>query len=154
LIQVRRASLEDAGSISSVLYESFLEYEAAYTPEAFQATTPSAGQIERRMEAGPAWVAVWDGQVVGTVSAVAKGTALYIRSMAILPSARGQGLGSRLMVYVEEYASENGLERMWLSTTPFLARAIRLYESCGFQRSEVGPHDLHGTPLFTMVKTI
>lgn len=41
-----------------------------------------------------------------------------------------------------------------LSTTPFLARAIRLYEQSGFQPTTEGPSDLFGTPLFTMVKTL
>jgi hypothetical protein len=41
---------------------------------------------------------------------------------------------------------------MVLSTTPFLTAAISLYERFGFSRSIDGPHDLYGTPLFTMVK--
>jgi hypothetical protein len=43
---------------------------------------------------------------------------------------------------------------LFLSTTPFLTHAIVLYEGLGFQRSNEGPHDLFGTPLFTMVKTL
>src|SRR5260370_227302 len=43
---------------------------------------------------------------------------------------------------------------MYLSTTPFLDRAIRLYERFGFQRSDEGPLDLFGTPLFTMTKRL
>ncbi|HEV8659305.1 MAG TPA: hypothetical protein VGS96_11840 [Thermoanaerobaculia bacterium] len=39
-----------------------------------------------------------------------------------------------------------------LSTTPFLDRAIALYERCGFRRTDEPPHDRFGTPLFTMRK--
>jgi hypothetical protein len=38
--------------------------------------------------------------------------------------------------------------------TPFLNTAIRLYEAFGFRRMNDGPHDLFGTPLFTMEKTV
>jgi short-subunit dehydrogenase len=40
-----------------------------------------------------------------------------------------------------------------LSTTP-LTRAISLYEQYGFRRSDEGPNNLFGTPLFTMVKVL
>jgi ribosomal protein S18 acetylase RimI-like enzyme len=43
---------------------------------------------------------------------------------------------------------------MLLSTAPFLDRAIRLYERFGFRRTNEGPHDLFGTPLFSMEKVI
>jgi hypothetical protein len=43
---------------------------------------------------------------------------------------------------------------MYLSATPFLLRAIQFYENFGFARSAEGPHDLFGTPLFTMVKNV
>jgi N-acetylglutamate synthase-like GNAT family acetyltransferase len=92
--------------------------------------------------------------MVGTVSAVLKGQACYLRSMAILPTARGQRLGARLLEQVERFAKEQGRDRLYLSTTPFLERAIRLYERCGFQRSDEGQLTLFGTPLFTMVKML
>ena len=37
-------------------------------------------------------------------------------------------------------------------TTPFLSSAIRLYEGFGFRRTNDGPQELLGTPLFTMKK--
>jgi hypothetical protein len=41
-----------------------------------------------------------------------------------------------------------------LSTTPFLASAIRLYEQYGFVKSDRGPQNLFGTPLFAMEKPL
>jgi ribosomal protein S18 acetylase RimI-like enzyme len=72
--------------------------------------------------------------------------------MAVLPTARGQRIGELLLLQIESYAGEQGHERLVLSTTPFLHRAIRLYENFGFRRNGEGPHDLFGTPLFTMEK--
>jgi len=89
---------------------------------------------------------------VGTVSAVPKSEAVYIRGMAILPAARGQRVGEFLLNEIEGFASKGGFTRLYLSTTPFLSRAIRLYEHYGFRRSTKGPHDLFGTPLVTMEK--
>lgn len=100
------------------------------------------------------WVAVRGDVVVGTVSVVPRGESLYVRGMAVLPAARGQRLGEALLQQVEEFASAHGYRRLYLSTTPFLARAIQLYERAGFSRSDEGPHELCGTPLFTMEKVV
>jgi hypothetical protein len=55
---------------------------------------------------------------------------------------------------IESFASERGFQRLFLSTTPFLNRAIQLYEHHGFGRRIEGPDNLFGTPLFTMEKIL
>lgn len=104
------------------------------------------------MSEGPVWVASSNDTIVGTVAAVTRREALYIRGMVILPAARGQRVGEQFLNGIESFAFENGLRRLYLSTTPFLARAIRLYENFGFRNCDGGPHDLFGTPLLTMEK--
>jgi len=106
------------------------------------------------MSEGPIWTAIEDETVVGAVSGVPVGNALLVRSLAVLPSSRGQGSGKLLLDQVENYAYENGYTRLVLSTTPFLTPAIRLYEQFGFRRSSEGPSDRLGTPIFTMVKEL
>jgi ribosomal protein S18 acetylase RimI-like enzyme len=154
-LHLRRAHAGDEIAISSVLLEAFRLYLPQYTPAGFAATTPSPSEVLRRMEEGPVWLAMIESDIVGTVSAVLRGErALYIRGMAVLPQARGQGIGNLLFELIYEYAKEHGCTKLVLSTTPFLDRAIRLYEKLGFVRTGEGPHDLHGTPLFTMEKAV
>lgn len=153
-IQIRRATADDTASIASVLHESFVEYKAFYTAEAFAATTSNSEEIQKRMREGPVWVAVQENMIVGTVSAVLKDRAVYVRGMGILPTTRGQQLGQQLLEQLDAFAASNSCEFLFLSTTPFLTRAIRLYERCGFKRTDEGPHDLFQTPLFTMVKML
>lgn len=153
-VRIRMATPEDAPSIASVLHESFAEYESLYTPEGYAATTPASGQVQVRIKEGPVWVVIDGDAIVGTVSVVPKGEALYVRGMAILPAARGQRVGELLLSQIESHASERGFRRLFLSTTPFLHRAIRLYERYGFRRIVEGPDNLFGTPLFTMEKIL
>jgi ribosomal protein S18 acetylase RimI-like enzyme len=107
------------------------------------------------MEEGTVWVALDDDNaVVGTVSVVPKRESLYVRGMAIVPAARGRRIGESLLRRVESFAFERGFKRMFLSTTPFLGRAIKLYERYGFRRSAEGPDNIYGTPLFTLEKLV
>ena len=154
-LQLRLAHPGDEIVISSVLVDSFREYSPQYTPGGFAATTPSPSEVLRRIEEGPLWLATVQSDVVGTVSAVLRDNGvLYIRGMAVLPQARGLRIGNRLLELIEEYAKEHSCTKLVLSTTPFLSRGIRLYERLGFVRTDEGPHDLYGTPLFTMEKLV
>jgi ribosomal protein S18 acetylase RimI-like enzyme len=134
------------------LSASFAEYRPLYTPDGYAATAITSEQVAERIVEGPVWVALSDEMVVGTVSVVARNASLYVRGMAVRPTARGQRIGELLLAQVEEFTGAEGFRRLFLSTTPFLDRAIRLYERLGFQRTDERSHDLFGTPLFTMEK--
>jgi ribosomal protein S18 acetylase RimI-like enzyme len=149
---VRQATPIDAEAIARLLYDSFVEFKTLYTEAGFKATTPGPKEILQRLEEGPIWLARFDDLVVGTISVVPKDSGLHLRSMAVLPGARDQLVGGRLLLEAERFAVESGCRRVFLSTTPFLARAIGFYEDFGFRRIDEGPHDLFGTPLFTMEK--
>jgi ribosomal protein S18 acetylase RimI-like enzyme len=154
-VRIRRAQPEDANEVARVLRESFLEYQDRYTPEGYTATTPGKPQVRSRMEEGPTWVALLGDVIIGTASAVQEDAGLvYVRGMAVLPAARGQGVGKLLLRKIEDFAVRNESTGLLLNTTPFLESAIRLYERFGFVRTPDGPHDLFGTPLFSMAKAL
>ncbi|MFY9948547.1 MAG: GNAT family N-acetyltransferase [Candidatus Sulfotelmatobacter sp.] len=152
--EIRLASPEDARAIANLLHESFAAFEPLYTEGGFNATAVAAPQVLERTREGPVWVALRDSQVLGTVAIVVKGKSAYIRGMAVLPSERGTGIGAKLLQHAERWAIDAQCVRLFLSTTPFLSEAIRLYKRFGFRRTDEGPNDLFGTPLFTMEKTI
>ena len=152
--QIRYASENDIHAIAELLHEAFLQFRSLYTLEAFQKTAPGAQQILHRMSEGPIWVAILDQRIIATVSAKSQQRSIYVRGMAVHPSFRAKGLARALLNHVETFAASQEYKSMVLSTTPFLTAAISLYESFGFVRSDEGPHQLHGTPLFTMVKRV
>ena len=153
-VLIRFAVIDESPAIASVLRQAFIEYEPLYTPDGFAATTPTSDQIRERWGEGPVWVAIQNGSIVGTVSAVHKNSGLYVRSMAVFPSARGRGIAGRLLKEIESFAINHHHMRLFLRTAPFLNEAIRLYERFGFQCCDEGKHDLFGTPLFTMAKML
>jgi ribosomal protein S18 acetylase RimI-like enzyme len=151
-VEIRRATESDADAIASVLVAAFREFERLYTRAGYAATTPDAARIHERFAEGPVWVAVTEAGVVATVAAVARADGVYVRSMGVAPAARGQRAGHALMRELERFARDKGAPRMYLSTTPFLFSAIRLYERLGFRRTGEPPDELNGTPLVTMAR--
>jgi hypothetical protein len=54
---------------------------ATARPEGFRATVLAPDEVPQRLAEGPMWVAERVGSIVGTVSAVRRADALYVRSM-------------------------------------------------------------------------
>ncbi len=70
---------------------------------------------------------------------------LYISGIAVLPPYRGQGLGSRMMLAMQERARGAGLARLSLIAFATNAASVRLYERLGYRivdRRAVVPHPL------------
>ena len=151
-IRIREASEDDTEDVAAVLRLAFAKYEPLYTVRAFAATTPDAKGVAARLREGPIWLAIHDETVVGTAGAICHSEQCYVRGVAVLPERRACGIASLLMATVEHFAKETNVRRLFLTTTPFLHDAIRLYTRLGFERSSDGPHDLFGTPLLGMTK--
>ncbi len=138
-MQIRLAAAADADRIADVLFEAFSQFKEHYTPGAFAAVAPKPDDIRGRFAEGPIWVAANNENIVGTVSVVPEPEWLYIRSMAVSPSAQGFGIGGKLIETVEKYALETGFDRLYLYTTNFLTAAIKLYERNGFTLDRYTP---------------
>lgn len=154
-VQIRFAVENDADAISAILLEAFSTFKSDYTPGSFAIVTPGADEIVRRFDEGPMWVAEKDGEIVGTVSVLPEPEWLYIRSMAVSPKAQGLGISHRLLDAVEQYAIENGFDRLFLYTTRFSTGAIELYAKHGFLRGrETTAEEWYGTPGLAMEKKL
>ena len=132
-LQIRLAVADESGEIAEVILQAFGPLEQDYTPESFAIVTPSADEVRARFEEGPMWVAVKGGEIVASVSVLPEPEWLYIRSMAVSPTAQGVGVGEKLLNEIEKYAIENGFDRLFLYSTDFSKNAIRLYERNGFE---------------------
>jgi GNAT superfamily N-acetyltransferase len=95
-----------------------------------------------------AWIAEADGRRVGCVMCVdgGDGTAV-LRLLLVDPSARGTGLGGRLVDTCLGFARAVGYVRMRLWTTDPLVAARRIYVQRGFSLVDEQPHGDFGPDL-------
>jgi len=153
-IQIRVATAIDATTISNILREAFEEFKPLYTPLAFDATAITTAEVLTRIKDGVVWVALLHNSIIGTIGAVPQKDKLYIRGMGVSPSARGLGVGNKLMQKVQAYAIANNFKSLLLSTTPYLHAAIHLYEEFGFKRISETDNSFFGTAIFKMEKVL
>ena len=93
--------------------------------------------------AGNFWVALAEGEVVGTVALLDLGNHQgALRKMFVHPSYRGPGHGvsARLLDTLLEWSRARGLKEVYLGTTEKFRAAHRFYERNGF--TQIDPQEL------------
>jgi DNA-binding MarR family transcriptional regulator/GNAT superfamily N-acetyltransferase len=130
----------------AVLYAQEYGWNVEY--EALVAEIVAKYVRESDSKSGRCWVAEKDGKVVGSVFVIRHDdVTAKLRLLYVEPSARGLGIGRRLVDECLSFARLVGYKKMVLWTNTVLTRARKIYEKAGFQLSEEKPHHSFGKDL-------
>ncbi len=146
-IEIRSVTIDDLDALVDI-YLAGATRHAEIDPDAFRVPDRAdcaarlRGRIESLGDTSAYVAAVVDGQLAGSATAdvadlphpgaMARPIRSAVLGIAVLEGWRGQGLGHRLIGYLEAWAAERGVERMTLEVSEGNDGAIRLYHELGY----------------------
>jgi DNA-binding MarR family transcriptional regulator/GNAT superfamily N-acetyltransferase len=124
------------------------EYNFNQKFEVLVAQVASAFLAEHDPARERCWIAERDGVRVGSVFLVRKTDEIgKLRLLLVEPSARGLGIGKRLVEECIAFARQAGYRRMTLWTNDILVAARGIYQAAGFRIVATEPHSDFGPPM-------
>jgi DNA-binding MarR family transcriptional regulator/GNAT superfamily N-acetyltransferase len=126
-----------AGDLGWVVYRHGELYSREYGwGTAFERTVATiVGELDFSKDAG--WIAEVGGERAGCVFYVRQDdTTAKLRMLLVEPSARGMGIGRRLVEECLRHAKADGCRRITLWTRDCLVSARRIYQAAGFRQEK------------------
>ncbi|MBN0047218.1 GNAT family N-acetyltransferase [Streptomyces actuosus] len=135
---IRPATAADVPAVRDVT-------DAAYRPYIARiGVVPQPMEADHAANVGAGRVFVTGEPVAGLVVVETRGDHLFLDSIAVRPDARGQGVGRRLLHFVDARARALGLGEVRLYTNAMMWENQRIYPGYGYEivaRRVDGPYD-------------
>lgn len=134
---IRPVEKRDNTRIASLIRSVLEDFGVPKVGSAYADTALDDMYREYQKEKAIYFVIEMDGKIVGGAGISQldnyDGPICELQKMYFLPSARGKGLGTKMMVKCLEKAREFGYEKVYIETMPYMIAAQKLYERSGFE---------------------
>jgi putative acetyltransferase len=138
LLNIRPIEQQDNEALASVIRTTLAEFGANKPGTVYFDPTTDALYELFRTPGSYYLIATIDNNVVGgcgiyPTENLPEGTCELVK-LYLLTSARGTGLGKKLLEKAMQWAKHNGYNQVYLESMPELSKAVSIYENVGFKR--------------------
>ena len=123
--------------------------------DSFREAEDSETLLKAYVDLGRVWVARGEaGEILGHLQVIDEddGSAWEVKNTAVVPEARGRGIGRLMLQRAVDEARAAGVRRVVLATAAADVGALRFYQRCGFRMTRIvpdafGPHTGYLEPI-------
>jgi predicted N-acetyltransferase YhbS len=148
---IRRATVDDCDLLAAVIRAAFEEYRDELVPPS-GAHNETAVTIASLLGRGGAFIAELGPETAGCVVFEPEDGDLYFGRLSVIPSARGSGLGRRLVETVEAEALLGGCPGVRLGVRLALPANRTFFEALGYEVTGTGTHTGFTEPTFLRMR--
>lgn len=135
---IREIKPEDNEQVKKVVQSVLVEMGVPKVGTAYEDASLNNMHAEYS-EPGKAYFVVDDnGKIIGGAGiaplANFEGSICELQKMYFLPEVRGKGVGAEMMKKCLDYAKEQGFEKCYIETMPYMDQARKLYLRSGFKQ--------------------
>ncbi|NLX65103.1 MAG: GNAT family N-acetyltransferase [Clostridiaceae bacterium] len=131
-LTIRRATVEDAPYIFSIIQKAFKEYSKMIGQTNLEALSETVEDIAKAIQTKTVFVAVMNGNIVGTVRLSIDGDEAYLSRFAVDSDSQNTGIGKSLMNEVDAYLKKMNVKKVTLHTSSKHDVLMRFYYGIGF----------------------
>lgn len=128
---IRRAQLNDAQGIASLVTEAY----APYISRIGRKPVPMLEDYRQVVLDTDTFVLTDGAEIEGVLVMSQENTELLLINVAVSPRCKGRGLGKKLMAYCERHALALGCEAIRLYTHELMTENIEIYKKLGYQET-------------------
>jgi ribosomal protein S18 acetylase RimI-like enzyme len=137
VITIRQAGEGDVPELRRIAVAAYQHYVARIGRE----PAPMGADYAAAARSGHTYLAEQDGETAGFIVLVPEPGYLLLENIAVLPTAQGQGLGTRLMALAEEHAAALGLPEIRLYTNEAMTENLAYYPRRGYAETHRAQED-------------
>lgn len=128
---ISQATYDDLPDILTLQYLAYQSEAVLLQNSAIPPLTQTLESVREEFARGTILKAIEDGSIVGSVRAYEQDGTVFVGKLIVHPSHQGKGIGSALLLALEEVYPGARFE---LFTSSKSERNIRLYERLGYRR--------------------
>jgi ribosomal protein S18 acetylase RimI-like enzyme len=148
-VRFTHATREDAARVHGITQAAYAEYRGVLDPP-FGVDRETLVNVVRAHDESGAVLAWIDDTAVGAVRFQHAVDHLAVERLAVIPTARGQGIARALLAHFEELARQCHRPEVRLGVRWSLPRNVDLYQGLGYQIRSVHPYP-EGTDIWAVL---
>lgn len=131
MVGVRRAAGHDVDAVRQIVDQAY----APYVARMHRRPAPMNQDHAEAIRTALVWVAEVEDEVVGVAVAYVRPDHMFLETVAVLPQAHRQGIGSVLLGTVEAYARAQARQEVRLYTNEVMSENLGYYPRRGYRET-------------------